>query len=234
MTRIITLTILIATLVLGCNTKVVSQKKPCKYYYSVVSMQINNLKKFNEYRQKTKKAFQSAGGNILRDFDIIGKPKGPMQYGEVNRVSLIEFSSATGFKRLSDNPEYKKFKSLLKNSTRNLKVMSGSTRKPYSAIKGELFILKISNYKKQDGQAQKIAKAINQKLEKNYGFYNDTLFRITKLKGLARADDIGIFLYKNASDQQRLYKDKATIESIGKFNRTHLDSFVYLTLRAIK
>jgi len=234
MKRIITFTLLISTLMLGCSTKAVSGQKLSEHYYSVISMQINNLNKFKEYRQKTKKLFQSAGGKILRDFDVVGAPKGPIQYGEVSRVSLVEFNSETGFKKLSKNPDYKKYQNLLNDAASNQKLMSGSTHKPYSAKSGELFILKISNYKKQDGQAQKVANGINQRLQKKYDFYNDTQFKISELEGLHRADDVGIFLYKKSSGQEKLYKDKNAMESIGKFNKTFLDGFVYLALRPIR
>ncbi|HEO64872.1 MAG TPA: DUF1330 domain-containing protein, partial [Spirochaetes bacterium] len=207
----------------GCDKKnPSSQKAETSQLYTIVSQEVHDSEKYSQYRANIKKEFQKHGGKLIREFTTLGKPIGVIPYGAANKVLLIGWDSPNGFKDFLNDPEYKKYKHLVLESVRNLKIMSGKAIHLNIAKPGEIYVLKISNYKATDGKAQKIANEINNRLEGLYGLYKEIVIKPNTTKGIERADDVALFYYKKAVSQKELYKNKKIMKEIGDFNKTYL------------
>ncbi len=218
----------------NCNGKnPSSQKTKSSQLYTLISEEVHDSEKYSQYRAKIKKIFKNHGGRLIQEFSALGKPVGVIPYGPTNKVLLIGWDSPDGLKTFLSDPEYKKHKHLVLESVRNLKIMSGKAINLDIKKPGEIYVLKVSNYKTKDGKAQRIAGEINSRLKGLYGLYKMITIEPEVVRGIERADDAALFYYKKAASQKELYKNKKIMKEIKDFNATYLDSFVYLVLKPV-
>jgi len=197
----------------------------------VMSLDVKGDGKYTNFIDSLSVPLDRHSGKIVREFKVVGKANGSINFGPVNRVVVLKFSTNQDSIQFLKNST---IKGLIRNSGRNkLKIMTGKILSSLSARGGELYILKISNYKSNDGQAQRVADKINLELKRKYGFHLDFTANIVSVKNIRRADEVAVFLYTKATNQKQLYKDKDIMKQIGDFNKKYLDEFVYLALKPL-
>lgn len=224
MNKLITL-VLITTAFISCSTTPSFAKGDV---FVITSLNIENGK-YTKYRKSIDLLVQNFGGEVVKNFKVVGKAKGTIKYGAANKLFVSKFKNNSGRDLFLKSTRVRRLhKGLVDN---NLKLITGNSLTPVSFKKGELYILKISNYKQSNGKAQVAAGVINRDLEKRYGFQSGLSIRTTSMKNIERADEVGFFLYTKVSDQKRLYKDKSTMKGIGVFNKNYLTGYVYLGMQ---
>lgn len=225
------LTLVVAAL-LSCGQKQASPASPT-LYYSILTMQVNDEAAYTDYKRKVKKDFSALDGRIIKEFRVDGEPRGTIKFGKTNRVLLLAFASPAGSGKFQTDPTFSETRNLLSQAAINTKMIAGSSRNSVDERAGQVYVLKISNYKNSDGKAQKIAAQINARIQDLYDFRETLTITTNYIHGMSRADDVGIFYYTDARKQTELYKNSEIIQSIGKFNKTHLSDFVYLALNPV-
>jgi len=228
---------LIAVLLLtaGCNGNPARSNNTTSTQQGVIvitSLNVKNDSAYKKFKDYISAPLDKHHGKIVRDFNVMGEANGSINFGPVNRLFVIKFPNNQDNNLFFRDSTVKK--QLKKLNSNNLKIISGGMLSPLSDRNGELFVLKISNYKSNDGKAQKIADKINLELKQNYGFHLDIAIRSTSTKNIKRADEVAIFLYTKAASQKALYKNGRIMQQIGDFNMKYLNDFVYLALKPLE
>jgi len=201
--------------------------------YSVIMLNISDEEEYNQYRKESKKLLQKAGGNIEREFDVMGQKGNILDFEAPNRIIVINWNSSNGHQNLMDNSKYIKISELLKSSTTNIRVVKGTSELfQYSTSdeKGRMYLIKMSYYKKNAQGRLNMLNEIGPKLSP-YGFYTERMIMVNESVGFEKPDEFTIHFHDYASQNAELQKDKSVANAIGEYNQKYLTEFVYLPLK---
>ncbi len=200
--------------------------------YTIITFNIEDEKEYARYRQLSAPIFNQFGGEIVHEFEVLGKANGNFEYGKVNRVLFLRYKIKKGDEKLLSSSAYKQVKPIMMNAVSNFKVFIGPTMKMGYQVNPELYLLKITNYKITNEFERNDLHEIGKELME-YDFHADSISKIQKTNVKHEAQEVGLFYFKKASEQTRLYKNDDLLSKIANYNQSYLSSFTYLNLKAI-
>jgi len=201
--------------------------------YSVIMLNISNEEGYHKYRKKSEQLLQKAGGNIEREFDVMGQKGNIPDFETPNRIIVVSWDSPNGHQNLMDNSKYIKISELLKSSTTNIRVVKGVSELFQSSTsdeKGRMYLIKMSYYKENTQGRLDMLNEIGPKLSP-YGFYTERMIMVNESVGFEKPDEFTIHFHDFASQNEELQKDSSVTSLIGEYNQKYLTQFVYLPLK---
>jgi len=204
--------------------------------YSIIMLNISNEEGYNQYRKKSEKLLQKAGGYIEREFDVMGQKGNISDFEAPNRIIVISWDSPNGHQNLMGNSKYFKISELLKSSTTNIRVVKGTSEMFQSSTsdeKGRMYLIKMSYYKKNTQGRLDMLNEIGPKLAP-YGFYTERMIMVNESVGFEKPDEFTIHFHDYASQNTELQKDTSITSAIGAYNQKYLTDFMYLPLKLRK
>lgn len=201
--------------------------------YSVIMLNISNEEGYNKYRKKSEQLLQKSGGNIEREFDVVGQKGNISDFETPNRIIVVSWDSPNGHQNLMDNSKYIKVSELLKSSTRNIRVVKGASvlfQSSSSNEKGRMYLIKMSYYKKNTQGRLDMLNEIGPKLSP-YGFYTERMIMINESVGFEKPDEVTIHFHDHAFQNAELQKDTSVTNAIREYNQKYLTAFMYLPLK---